>query len=89
MLNRQRGGQKSKAFTRAGVGLLYAHWEGFVKRSAELYVEYISNRGLKYKNLTTCFVVFGPLVEEVLDLMRLFKNDLLNAAATEAYKKTA
>lgn len=180
-----KGGQKSKAFTRAGVALLYAHWEGFVKRSAELYVEYVSNRGLKYEHLTTCFVVFGlkgklntlvdskkskpnieamefirgslgevaalklagavntesnlsssvfeniassvgvsttpyetkfnlidsslverrnkiahgefldlksgdfgPLVDEVLDLMRLFKNDLLNAATTEAYKKT-
>ncbi|KQN09693.1 hypothetical protein ASE85_01715 [Sphingobium sp. Leaf26] len=181
-----KGGQKSKAFTRAGVALLYAHWEGFVKRSAELYLEYVSNRGLKYEELMSCFIVFGlkgklntlvasrkstpnieaiefirgslgdlaalkmagavntesnlsssvfeniaksvgvsttpyetkfnlidsslvgrrnkiahgefldlksgdfgPLVEEVLDLIRLFKNDLLNAAATEAYKKIA
>lgn len=181
-----KGGHKSKAFTRAGIALLYAHWEGFVKKSAELYLEYVSNRGLRYEDLTTCFVVFGlkgklnvlvdsrkstpniaamefirgslgevaalklagavntesnlsssvfeniassvgvsttpyetkfnlidsslverrnkiahgefldlksgdfgALVEEILDLMRLFKNDLLNAAATEAYKKTA
>lgn len=178
-----KNGEKSKAFTRAGVALLYAHWEGFVKKSAELYLEYVSNRGLKYEDLTTCFVVFGlksklntlvdsrkstpnieamdfiraslgevaslklsgavntesnlssnvfeniansvgvstapyktkfnlidsslvdrrnkiahgefldlksgdfgPLVDDILDLMRLFKNDLLNAAVTEAYK---
>lgn len=181
-----KGGEKSKAFTRAGVALLYAHWEGFVKKSAELYLEYVSNLGLKYEDLKTCFIIFGlkgkinslltskksapnieamdfirhalnqvavlklsgavntesnlsssvfeniansvgvsttsyetkfnlidsslvdrrnkiahgeyldlgpgdfgPLTEEVLDLMRWFKNDLLNAAVTEAYKKTA
>jgi len=181
-----KGGQRSNAFTRAGVALLYAHWEGFVKRAAELYLEYVSNRGLKYEDLTTCFVIFGLkgklntlvssrksipniqamdfirgslsdlatlkmagavntesnlsssvfeniansigisvvpyetkfnlidsslvdrrnkiahgefidlkssdfglLVEEILDLIRLFKNDLINAAATEAYKKAA
>lgn len=181
-----KGGQRSNAFTRAGVALLYAHWEGFVKRAAELYLEYVSNRGLKYEDLTTCFVIFGLkgklntlvssrksipniqamdfirgslgdlatlkmagavntesnlsssvfeniansigvssapyetkfnlidsslvdrrnkiahgefldlkssdfglLVEEILNLIRLFKNDLINAAATEAYKKAA
>lgn len=181
-----KGGRNSKAFTRAGVALLYAHWEGFVKKSAELYLEYVSNLGLNYTDLQTCFVVFGlkgslntlvsskksapniealdfvrdslgkvavlklsgaintesnlsssvfeniarsvgistdpyetkfnlidlslvdrrnriahgefldlssgdfgPLVEEVLDMMRWFKNDLLNAAATGAYKRTA
>lgn len=181
-----KSGQNSKVFTRAGVTLLYAHWEGFVKRSAELYLEYVSNRGLKYEELTTCFVVFGlkgklntlvgsrksipnieamefirgslgevavlnlsgavktesnlsstifeniansvgvsttpyatkfnlidsslverrnkiahgeyldltsgdfgPLVDEVLGLLRWFKNDLMNAAVTEAYKKSA
>lgn len=181
-----KGGQRSNAFTRAGVALLYAHWEGFIKRAAELYLEYVSNRGLKYEDLTTCFVIFGLkgklntlvssrksipnikamdfirgslgdlatlkmagavntesnlsssvfeniansigvssapyetkfnlidsslvdrrnkiahgefldlkssdfglLVEEILNLIRLFKNDLINAAATEAYKKAA
>lgn len=181
-----RGGHKSRAFTRAGVALLYAHWEGFIKRSAELYLEYVANRGLRYEDLTTCFIIFGlkgklntlvssrkstpnieamefirgamgdvaalklsgavntdsnlsssvfeniaksigvsttpyetrfnlidsslverrnkiahgefldlssgdfgPLVEDILNLMRHFKNDILNAAATEAFKKTA
>ena len=179
-----KGGKESKAFTRAGVALLYAHWEGFVKRSAELYLEHVSSLGLRYGDLRTCFVVFGlkgklntlvtskksspniealdfirdslgqvavlklsgavntesnlsstvfeniassvgvstshyrtkfnlidsslverrnkiahgefldlrsgdfePLVDEVLNLLRWFKNDLLNAAATESYKK--
>lgn len=181
-----KGGEKSRAFTRAGVALLYAHWEGFVKRSAELYLEYVSNLGLRYEELTACFIVFGlkgklntlsgsrktttnieavnfireslgqvaalklsgavntesnlssivfeniansvgvsttpyetkfklidsslverrnkiahgefldlksgdfgPLVDEILDLMRRFKNDLINAAVTEAYRNTA
>lgn len=181
-----RGGEKSKVFTRAGIALLYAHWEGFIKKSSEIYLEYVSKLGLKYEELETCFVIFGLkgkintlvssrkskpnidaidfirdslgqvailklsgavntesnlsssvfeniassiglsitpyqtkfnlidsslverrnkiahgeyldlqsgdfglLVEEVLNLMRLFKNDLLNAAVTEAYKKVA
>lgn len=54
-----KGGAGAKAFTRAGVALLYAHWEGFIKKSAELYLEFVSNRGLRYEELTTCFVVFG------------------------------
>ncbi|MBO9473269.1 hypothetical protein J7413_06930 [Shimia sp. R10_1] len=52
-------GSKRKPFIRAGVALLYAHWEGFVKKSSEIYLEYVESRSLKYKELKTCFVVFG------------------------------
>ncbi|MFA6497923.1 MAG: MAE_28990/MAE_18760 family HEPN-like nuclease [Desulfurivibrionaceae bacterium] len=44
---------------RAGIPILYAHWEGFIKKSATYYLEYINNQRFKYKELKSCFVVFG------------------------------
>ncbi|WP_211245305.1 MAE_28990/MAE_18760 family HEPN-like nuclease [Curvibacter gracilis] len=47
------------ALVRAGLPLVYAHWEGFVKQASEFYLEYVDNQGLKYSELATCFFVFG------------------------------
>lgn len=44
---------------RAGLPLVYAHWEGFVKQSSESYLKYVTSQRLRYEELTSCFVVFG------------------------------
>ncbi len=44
---------------RAGVPLLYAHWEGFVKQASEYYLSYVAHQNLKFGELASCFVVFG------------------------------
>jgi hypothetical protein len=44
---------------RAGVALLYAHWEGFIKNVSVAYLNYINNQGMRYQDLKSCFVVFG------------------------------
>ncbi len=44
---------------RAGIALLYAHWEGFVKSAAIGYLNYVNCQGLRYRELQNCFVVFG------------------------------
>lgn len=36
---------------RAGIALLYAHWEGYVKEAARAYLEYVSRKGLKVGDL--------------------------------------
>jgi hypothetical protein len=36
---------------RAGVALLYAHWEGYVKEAARAYLEYVSRQGLHVSEL--------------------------------------
>lgn len=38
---------------RIGMTFLYAHWEGFVKESAKLYVTYVEARRLNYCELST------------------------------------
>ena len=51
--------QQAKYFVRAGVALVYAHWEGFIKVSSEIYLSYVESRRLKYRELKSCFVLFG------------------------------
>jgi len=46
---------KLEAMIRSGITVLYAHWEGYIKAGATIYLEYISRRGLKYKNLKISF----------------------------------
>lgn len=35
--------------------LLYAHWEGFIKRSSKYYLKYVSDKNIKVKKLTRNF----------------------------------
>lgn len=49
----------SRTFIRAGVALLYAHWEGFIKAASEQYLNFVDNQGHLYRDLKTCFAVFG------------------------------
>ena len=44
---------------RGGVCLLYAHWEGFIRRAAQGYVEYVAGRRLRYDELKRNFLVIG------------------------------
>ena len=44
---------------RSAVVLLYAHWEGFTKNSAEYYLSYISSLKLTFQELNVCFVALS------------------------------
>lgn len=46
---------------RAGVPLLYAHWEGFGRASFQRYLEHVSYKNIKYKNLSPAFYYLGTL----------------------------
>jgi hypothetical protein len=53
----EEGGRR--VFVRAGVALLYAHWEGFIKAASEAYLDFVDNQGHLYRELKSCFAVFG------------------------------
>lgn len=44
------------ALLRAGVALLYAHWEGFVKQAGSYYLEFVSDQRLKASELRSNFI---------------------------------
>jgi hypothetical protein len=44
---------------RAGITLLYAHWEGFLKKSSELYVEFVGRQSLPNSQLADNFLAIS------------------------------
>jgi hypothetical protein len=48
-----------RTLVRAGVPLLYAHWEGFIKNSSLSYIQFVSDQCLRLDQLSNCFIVFG------------------------------
>lgn len=50
---------EKRLLTRAGVPLLYAHWEGFAKSACEAYLGFVARQGLRYDQLKTNFVAIA------------------------------
>lgn len=44
---------------RSSINLLYAHWEGYIKRCCENYLEYVAKSGHKIKNLNSNFIAIA------------------------------
>jgi hypothetical protein len=55
-LVQQTKGPTQAANLRGGVLLLYAHWEGWVKAVAQLYVRYVNTKALPYIMLSEAFL---------------------------------
>jgi len=53
------GGISQKTFIRAGIPLVYAHWEGFIKETSVAYLNFVDNQGHTYNELKSCFALFG------------------------------
>lgn len=73
--------RQAKYFVRAGIALVYAHWEGFIKSSSEMYLSYVGSRHLKYRDLKSCFAIFG--LKSKLSTLSESKKSLANIAAFE------
>lgn len=55
-LVQQSSGPAQIANLRSGVLLLYAHWEGWVKAVAQLYVRYVNTKAFSYDALSDAFL---------------------------------
>lgn len=62
------GSLSKKTAVRAAIPLLYGHWEGFIKNVSTSYLEYVNNQSLTYRELKSCFVVFG-VKKKINDLL--------------------
>lgn len=67
--------RKKKALIRSGVTVLYAHWEGFVKKSASEYLKFLKRRRLTYDVLSKSLVALGS------------RNEIGQAAKTDSNTK--
>ena len=54
---------KEKVYVRAGIAILYAHWEGFIKEASKIYLSHVKSKDLRYRELKPCFVAFGLKAE--------------------------
>jgi hypothetical protein len=76
---------------RAGITLLYAHWEGFLKTSSEFYLEFVSNQGAANHQLSDNFLALvarrpindmtaSSKVDQGLALVDFFRRKLTDVA---------
>lgn len=56
MAQEYKGQLRSRVVIRAATALLYAHWEGFVKKVSSYYLEYVASQRLPYLRLTANFI---------------------------------
>ena len=70
----------SSAATRASVAIMYAHWEGYVKRISCDYAEFISSKRLRYRNLKPCF--WGLAAVEHVNVLHDVKKRVFVASET-------
>lgn len=73
-----------KTIIRAGVPLLYAHWEGFVKRACEAYVTFVSCQRLTFDELKSNFVVLGA--KKHLQAISSSRKSKLNIHAVDFFR---
>ena len=74
-------GHQRKPFIRAGVALLYAHWEGFITSSSNHYLSFVEGQRCSYTELKSCFGVFG--LKQKLNTLSESKNAAQNIDALD------
>lgn len=65
---RQSRDSKVQVSLRAGIALLYAHWEGWIKAVGQLYLAHVDQQGLRYSELSAEFLA-GSLKSRVNDVI--------------------
>ncbi|MGE6762632.1 MAE_28990/MAE_18760 family HEPN-like nuclease [Corallococcus interemptor] len=70
-----------RSLLRAALPLLYAHWEGFIKKSSEAVISFVAEQRLRHDQLAACFWVLG--VKKELNILMTSGNAHEAARALE------
>lgn len=76
---------RQQALLRLAMTMLYAHWEGFIKKGASAYLEYIANKKIPYQQLATPFQAIilknhyrddlaSPKISKLIDILKIICN---------------
>lgn len=57
--SKQASTGRQSGLIRVSIALLYAHWEGFIKNAATLYLNFIANKKLTYRSLSSNFIALA------------------------------
>lgn len=73
VLEKTRDEPSKAALIRAGITLLYAHWEGFIKAASQHYYNFVTKKGYKLKELQDSFVAISIKKElnELIDSRKI------------------
>ena len=55
-------------YSRVCILLLYAHWEGFIRRSVKYYLKYINSQGLRLKDLKNKLIALDLKGEGLIEI---------------------
>lgn len=80
-------GLSERTLIRAGLALLYAHWEGFVKAAASYYINYVDCQGRTYGDLQSCFTALG--IRKHLNELHLAKKPSVHIAAIDFIREAS
>lgn len=84
-------GKAQDGMLRAGIALLYAHWEGFIKKISDLYYEFVCYQNLKIEELNDAFVgiALRSEIELLLQSRKLLQHSKLVKILMDEKKKKA
>ena len=73
VLDNENAPHNRDVFIRAGITLLYAHWEGFIKRIGSIYLEFVGESRLKNEEVSSNFLALAltKLVREAATSSRI------------------
>ena len=81
-------GKKLDTLIRAGITLLYAHWEGFIKKSSDLYYSFVINQSHKISELNNSFISIA-LRNEINELQSSKKLKIHNNVVNTFFNQSA